>query len=491
MPSSTIRTVAVIGAGASGISAAAASALSAEDHFEKIRVFERRETSGGTWLYDADPGAPLIPIPGQLPPDIDPELQRPRHLPARTEPSTQERYLKTPVYADLTTNVPDIAMSFSDNPFPYGPFVPHWVPKQCIQSYFSHCRTDSCLQLNTTVEDLTKLPGERWALTLRRHDPTINQDLWWREDFDALILANGHYTIPFIPAVPGLPEYLETFPGKVFHSKSYRDPHTFAGKKILVIGSSASGYDIGRDLVKTVQLPLYQSRRSRNRLEPPTPPEGFVWKPVITRYDADSGDIHFQDGSVLGGNQINHVIYCTGYLPSFPFWNNDANGGPFWDYRGNRMLDNYQHTFLTNHPTLGIVGMIQALTFRSFEYQAIALARLFAGRAALPGRVEQQQWYQGRVAQVTRERRKFHALYWDDGETLGWFRWLYDFAGLPQLTGPGKVPPVIDAKTRWAIEHIKKHTDNPNDGIDSEQDGNEDGWFVVRDKTHWDTLFFI
>ncbi|KAF2771661.1 FAD/NAD(P)-binding domain-containing protein [Teratosphaeria nubilosa] len=416
MPNSIIRTIAVIGACASAaVSAAAASALAAEDQFEKIRVYERRETAGGTWLYDADPGAPLIP---------------------------------TPVYADLTTNVPDIAMSFSDNPFPYGPFVPHWVPKQCIQSYFSHCRTDSCLQLNTTVEDLTKLPGERWALTLRRHDPTINQDLWRREDFDAVVLANGHYTVPFIPAVPGLPEYLERFPGKVFHSKSYREPHTFTGKNILVIGSSASGYDIGRELVKTVQLPLYQSRRSRNRLEPPTPPEGFVWKPNITRYNADSGDIHFQDDSVLAENEVDHFIYC-------------------------------------------IVGMVQAVTFRSFEYQAIALARLFAGRAALPGRVEQQQWYKERVAQVTRELRKFHALYWDDGETLGWFRWLYDFAGLPQLTGPGKVPPVIDAKTRWAIEHVKKHTDNPNDGPDLEQDGNEDGWLVVRDKAHWDTLFFI
>ena len=42
-----IKAVAVIGAGASG--AAAAAALKAEDRFNVIKVFERRETPGGTW----------------------------------------------------------------------------------------------------------------------------------------------------------------------------------------------------------------------------------------------------------------------------------------------------------------------------------------------------------------------------------------------------------------------------------------------------------
>lgn len=42
-----IKSVAIIGAGASG--AAAAAALKAEDIFDIIKIFERRETPGGTW----------------------------------------------------------------------------------------------------------------------------------------------------------------------------------------------------------------------------------------------------------------------------------------------------------------------------------------------------------------------------------------------------------------------------------------------------------
>jgi cation diffusion facilitator CzcD-associated flavoprotein CzcO len=47
MKSKAIESVAVIGAGASG--AAAAAALKAEKYFKHIRVFERRESPGGTW----------------------------------------------------------------------------------------------------------------------------------------------------------------------------------------------------------------------------------------------------------------------------------------------------------------------------------------------------------------------------------------------------------------------------------------------------------
>jgi cation diffusion facilitator CzcD-associated flavoprotein CzcO len=93
-------------------------------------------------------------------------------------------------------------MSFSDSPFAYGPFVPHYIPKQYIESYFSANRLDSpeTLVLNTTVEDVSLLSRDRWKLTLKRHDPVQNVDVWWEEDFDAVVLANGHYSVPFVNA---------------------------------------------------------------------------------------------------------------------------------------------------------------------------------------------------------------------------------------------------------------------------------------------------
>jgi hypothetical protein len=39
------------------IGAAAAAAFASEEYFEKIRVFERRESAGGTW-YVGFPGVP-------------------------------------------------------------------------------------------------------------------------------------------------------------------------------------------------------------------------------------------------------------------------------------------------------------------------------------------------------------------------------------------------------------------------------------------------
>jgi cation diffusion facilitator CzcD-associated flavoprotein CzcO len=103
------------------------------------------------------------------------------------------------------TNVPDIAMSFSDAPFAYGPFVPHYIPRQYIENYFSEHGADSFLVLRTTVEDVSKFKdaeaggdGERWKLTLRRYDAVREVDEWWEEVFDAVVIANGHYSVPFV-----------------------------------------------------------------------------------------------------------------------------------------------------------------------------------------------------------------------------------------------------------------------------------------------------
>jgi len=97
-------------------------------------------------------------------------------------------------------------MSFSDLPFAYGPFVPHHVPRQYVENYISHHKLDSHLCLNTTVEDVSKIPNsksniEQWKLTLRRHDSVLGIDEWWEETFDAVILANGHYSIPFVSII--------------------------------------------------------------------------------------------------------------------------------------------------------------------------------------------------------------------------------------------------------------------------------------------------
>ena len=392
-------------------------------------------------------------------------------------------------------------MSFSDSRFAYGPFAPHHIPRQYIESYFSQHKTDPYLTFNTTLELLTKLPAssrselDTWSLTLRQHDPTLQLDKWYTETFDAVILATGHYSVPYIPSVPGLSAYISIFPSHIQHSKSYRSPLPYTDKRVLVIGNSASGHDLSQELTATASLPVYQSRRSPSRWDGDSPPKGIEWKPVVTEF-LPSGRIVFADGTHL--DDVDHVIYCTGYQASFPFWDSVSNGGGLWDYKSGRLLGNYQHTFFRSFPTLGVVGMPRVLTFRSFEYQAVALARYWAGRNAvpLPSAKEQERWEVSRAEERRKERKKFHDIAWDDGETEEWLGWLFRFAGLGTLKGEGRVPPALSEEVVWAVENIRKYPEPGKDGKDKDKESvkenyKEEEWVVVERKEIKDSLAFV
>ena len=62
--------------------------------------------------------------------------------------------------------------------------------------------------------------------------------------FDALVVCNGHYSVPRTPAVAGA----GAFPGRQMHSHSYRDAAPFAGQMVVVVGAAASGEDISREV---------------------------------------------------------------------------------------------------------------------------------------------------------------------------------------------------------------------------------------------------
>jgi hypothetical protein len=191
------------------------------------------------------------------------------------------------------------------------------------------------------------------------------------------------------------------------------------------------------------------------------------------------------------------VIYCTGYQPSFPFWNVKNNGREIWDYGKRKLVKNYLHTFFQDFETLGIVGIPRVLTFRSFEYQAIALARLWSGREArgLPSLDEQERWERERQELREIEGKKFHDIEWETGETLGWLGELYGIAGLGLLTGEGRVPPVLGEEVRWAIENLKKYPEpgKDRDGEEKEKevDGELEGDWVVVHSHRKDLLAFI
>jgi hypothetical protein len=296
-----------------------------------------------------------------------------------------------------------------------------------------------------------------------------------------------------VPEVKGLSEYVVRFPNRVQHSKLYRTSREHAGKKVLVIGNSASGHDITASLLSSASHPVYQSRRSASRWDGDTPPEGIAWKPIITEF-LPSGRIVFEDGTFL--DDVDTVVYCTGYKHSFPFWNSQVNGAQLWDYEEGRVKGNYLHTFLHEFPTVALVGIPRVLTFRGFEYQAVALARVFSGRSSVRlwddngiGREEMKNWEDERWNIVSRERRRFHDIEWESGETIHWLEQLFKIAGLGTLSGDGRIPPVLGERVRWALEHIRKY---PEPGKDEDKDSalekgadmdideeSKKGWIVV------------
>lgn len=64
--------------------------------------------------------------------------------------------------------------------------------------------------------------------------------------FEALVVCNGQNSAPRCPDVRGS----ESFPGTVMHSHNYRESASFVGQTVVLVGASASGEDICREIAE-------------------------------------------------------------------------------------------------------------------------------------------------------------------------------------------------------------------------------------------------
>ena len=58
-----------------------------------------------------------------------------------------------------------------------------------------------------------------------------------REDFDAVMIANGHHSEPNRPRLDGE----DLFKGRVIHSLQYRDHRGYEDKTVVVVGIGNTG----------------------------------------------------------------------------------------------------------------------------------------------------------------------------------------------------------------------------------------------------------
>jgi cation diffusion facilitator CzcD-associated flavoprotein CzcO len=382
--------VCVIGAGVSGLVSCKALRDAGIDH----TCFEASDDVGGNWYFGNPNG-------------------------------------RSSAYRSLHIDTSKERISFGDFPMPdnYPDFPHHSEIHAWLRGYADAFGLRDAIRFETAVERARRLDGGGWDVDGER--------------FDALVVCNGHHWDPRRPDFPG------SFDGDTIHSHHYidtRDPLDMHDKRVLVVGIGNSAVDIASEVsrkgvaartflstrsgawvlpkyilgrpadtvVKTIpQLPLKLQRRLGAILQRlvsgppenfglPHPNHGFleahptVSSEILLRLgsgDATAkpdvaellGDrVRFADGSV---EEIDVIVYATGYKVSFPFFDPDFLSAP------DNELPLYKRMFKPGVEDLVFVGLGQAIPtiFPFAELQAKLMARYLAGRWALPSRGEMQR----------------------------------------------------------------------------------------------------
>ncbi|XP_075688327.1 flavin-containing monooxygenase 5-like [Rhinoderma darwinii] len=396
------KKVAVIGAGTSGL-VAIKSCL--EEGLEPT-CFERTKDIGGLWRFDENPEAD-----------------------------------RASIYKSVIINTSKEMMSYSDFPIPddFPNFMHNSKILQYFRLYAEHFQLTQYIQFKTTVCSVKKMPdfstSGQWEVTTEKDG---NQE---SAIFDAVLVCSGHHTDAHLPlnTFPGI----EKFKGRYLHSRDYKNPEEFKGKRVIVIGIGNSGGDIAVEISRTASQVFLSTRRGSwilnrvsdygfpvdmlyltrflNTLKHLTP--NFLLNHIFTstlnrRFDhANYGvrpnhsvlsqhpmvnddlpnrimagavlmksnvakftetDAIFDDETVE--NNIDAVIFATGYTFSFPFCEELKVQ--------NNKISLYKYTFLPEleKQTLAVIGLIQPIgaILPISELQCRLATRIFTGEKLLP-----------------------------------------------------------------------------------------------------------
>ena len=397
--------------------------LVGEKVFTDIKIFEQRAEVGGLWNYTstASHASERHSVPRTNPHAGHDEpiwsTETPRNGEHRSGAAVPT--FTSPVYNKLETNIPRDLMGFSDLDWPDSCqlFPRHEAVLEYLEDYAQDVRHLICFQ--TQVLDVSLEPDGTWCV--RTRDVSANQTNTVNEQrFDAVIIASGHFTVPYVPSVAGIESWNEAYPGSILHSKFYRSPELYTDKRVVVIGNSASGIDVASQVSATCKLPLFQSQRSESLLQPEQSPTK-VEKPEIVEYIPEGRRVRFADGSIE--SDIDSVLYCTGYFYSFPFL--ESLEPPV--IRSGEYVENlYQHLFYRPQPTLSFVALNQKIVpFPVAEAQSAVIARVLSGRLTLPSYPEMEDWERSTL-QETGGGRNFHVLRFP--EDADYINMLHDWA---------------------------------------------------------------
>lgn len=331
-------------------------------------------------------------------------------------------------YRLLHINTSRERMEYADFPMPksYPDYPHHTQIAKYFNDYVDHFGFRDKIHFSRGVEHAQRAADGTWTITLqggecRRHD--------------ALLVANGHHWNPRWPE-PAFPGH---FDGEQMHSHHYVDNEPFKGKRVLVLGMGNSAMDIATESTYSAAKTFLAARRGAhilpkymfgrpldqigvNALTPllpfrfrqlfleamyrtsvgrmedyglPRPDHKIgeahptisadvlnrithgeiVPKPNIAELQGDR--VRFADGSV---EQVDVIVYCTGYKITFPFFDEDFVSAP------DNELPLFRRVFHPDIDNLFFIGLLQPLgaIMPLSEIQGQWVTAYLRGEYALP-----------------------------------------------------------------------------------------------------------
>jgi cation diffusion facilitator CzcD-associated flavoprotein CzcO len=351
-------------------------------------------------------------------------------------------------YRSLHINTSRERMEYSDFPMPksYPDFPHHTHIAEYFNDYVDRFGVRDRIVFETGVEHARRGDDGVWTVTLDTGDTRT---------YDALAVANGHHWDPRWPE----PAFPGEFNGKQMHAHYYVDNEDFRDKNVLVVGIGNSAMDIAVESSFVARNTFLSSRRGAYILpkylfgrpldqigvnsltgrlpwgfrqailstmyrvgvgkvqdyglpEPdhklgdahPTISADFLnriahgemtWKPNIDRLAGDR--VVFEDGSA---EQIDVIVYCTGYKVTFPFFDDDFVSAPDND------LPLFRRVFKPGIDNLAFIGLLQPLgaIMPLAEAQGRWLASYLRGEYRLPSLPEME-------ADIRAERERMFRRY--------------------------------------------------------------------------------
>ena len=164
-------------------------------------------------------------------------------------------------YPGLTTQ--NVRSTYALSDYPYPADYPEWPTGEQVQRYLAgyteHFGLGDCINLNATVSSARQDPDSgRWVLEV---DPL------GRYEFDFLIICNGIYSDPFVPAFEGLEEFTAAG-GRVCHTIDFHSAEEARDKNLVLIGYGKSSCDVATASMSTAATTRLVARRITWKVPP-------------------------------------------------------------------------------------------------------------------------------------------------------------------------------------------------------------------------------